>query len=275
MISETQMPQRFRDVIAGQVALYRQGTTIQVRNTIPATSDIPLDDQRHWLRIPDVTCVYVDMLGSTRLSAENGDQTTAGAYQLFTGTAVRLFHEFDAPYIDVRGDGCFALFNSNQVYRALAAAVTFKTFAKEEFKDRIQKATGVEVGCHIGIDRKTVLVRRIGLRMVEGRTDRQNEVWAGKPVNMAAKLAAMTKDGELFASSRFFNQLKDRHALKSCGCRDGNPGYASEDLWTAVSVEGDDKFDFDTAYRLGSYWCGNHGSEYCEALLGLDAEDER
>ena len=270
MISEAQMPQRFRDVIAEQVKLYGNGTTIQLRNTIPATGDIPLDDQRHWLRIPDVTCVYVDMKGSTQLSAENNDTTTAGAYQLFTGTAVRLFHEFDAPYIDVRGDGCFALFNSDQVYRALAAAVSFKTFAKEEFKGRIEEATGVEVGCHIGIDRKTVLVRRIGLRMVEGRTDRQNEVWAGRPVNMASKLAAKTNDGELLISDRFYSQLKDEHAKYSCGCPNGKKIL----LWAQISVKDDLKYDFDNAHRLDSQWCVTHGSEYCEALLTLDKEEE-
>ena len=70
------------------------------------------------------------MLGSTQFSASTHENATAGAYQLFTGTAVAIFDSFEASYIDVKGDGVFALFNGDQPYRALAAAVTFKTFSK-------------------------------------------------------------------------------------------------------------------------------------------------
>ena len=61
------------------------------------------------------TTQFVDMKGSTQLSATNHEKSTAGAYQLFTGTAVRLFDAFDAPYINVRGDGVFALFDQDRV----------------------------------------------------------------------------------------------------------------------------------------------------------------
>lgn len=103
MISDEQMPVRFLEVIEEQVSIYNVGRSIQVMNTIPDTSHIPIQDPSHWLRIPNVICVYVDMMGSTRLSAEAQDRSTAGAYQLFTGTAVRLFSAFGSPYIDVRG----------------------------------------------------------------------------------------------------------------------------------------------------------------------------
>ncbi len=266
MISDNQMPSQFRAVIDDQLTVYNSGRSIQVVNDIPDTSQIPIHDQTHWLRIPDVICVYVDMMGSTKLSAESHDRSTAGAYQLYTGTAVRLFHEFDAPYIDVRGDGVFALFNGNQAYTALAAAVTFKTFAKEVFVPKIRDGSRIDVGSHIGIDQKTVLVRKLGLRRSGGRTDRQNEVWAGKPVNMAAKLASISSDDELLASGRFFGRLKDDHALLTCGCPDG----IRTQLWTSKDLGQDSRFDFDIAYRLTSVWCKKHGAEFCDAILELD-----
>jgi class 3 adenylate cyclase len=266
MISEKQVPEKYRTVIQEQIDIYNKGRSITIRNAIPDTPEIPIEDPKLWFRIPDVTCVFVDMLGSTRLSAEAHDRDTAGAYQLFTGTAVRLFAEFESPYIDVRGDGVFALFDSNQCYRALAAAVTFKTFAREEFVRRIKDATGVDVGCHIGIDRKTVLVRKIGFKRYRNRSDRQNEVWAGKPVNMAAKLAASTKDNELRVSDRFYSKIPNDLARYSCGC----PGGSKQPLWSRVGLD-DDRFDFDTAYSLVSNWCDRHGTEYCEKMLALDA----
>lgn len=267
-IKDTQLPALYRAVIDDQITVFKKSRSIQVRNTIPDTDQIPLDDQSHWLRIPDVVCVFVDMMGSTRLSATQHDKDTAGAYQLFTGTAVRLLHEFDAPYIDVRGDGAFALFHGDQRYRALAAAVSFKTFAKEEFVSRIKDLTGQEVGCHIGIDCQTVLVRKIGLRQHGGRSDRQNEVWAGKPVNMAAKLASRTEGDELLVSDRYYEMIPDDYARLSCGC--GNDTGERTPLWDEIDVSDDSRFDFNVAHRLKSRWCGTHGAEYCERVLALD-----
>jgi class 3 adenylate cyclase len=270
MIVADQVPEKYRTVIQEQIDLYDEGRLVEPKDAIPDTPDIPIANPKLWLRIPNVVCVFVDMLGSTRLSADAHDKDTAGAYQLFTGTAVRLFNEFESPYIDVRGDGVFALFNSNQCYRALAAGVTFKTFAKEEFVPRIKKATEVDVGCHIGIDCKTVLVRKLGLKRHGGRTDRQNEVWAGKPVNMAAKLAASTEDNELFVSDRFYDRIPHELARRTCSCNTTIFGNRKP-LWSTVDdLEDDGRFDFDTAYCLEGVWCNKHGRESCEGLLALD-----
>ena len=190
---------------------------------------------------------------------------------LCTSTAVRLFDEFDAPYIDIKGDGAFALFDKGQHHRALAAAVTFKTFAREVFVPTIKEKTDLVVGSHLGIDQKPVLVRRIGFRRAAGRTDRQNEVWADKPVNMAAKLSSMSNDNELLVSDRFYKRLKKQQATHSCGC--GSKDGEKVPLWTKVDVSSDDRFDFPAGYRLSLNWCGTHGREYCEALLRAEDDD--
>ena len=70
MIGENQLPERYRDIISEQIEIYDQGRSITVRNSIPETSEISLEKPTHWLRIPDVICVFVDMLNSTKLSAE-------------------------------------------------------------------------------------------------------------------------------------------------------------------------------------------------------------
>lgn len=266
MISEKQMPERYCEVINKQIEIYEQGVSVTVRNKIPKTTDIPIENPRHWLRIPDVICVFVDMKGSTQFSAQERDRETAAAYQLFTGTAVRLFDAFEAPYIDVRGDGVIALFNQDQPYTAIAAAVTFKTFAFEEFVERVAKKKDIQVGAHIGIDQNTVLVRKIGMKVFEDRSDRQNEVWAGTPVNMGSKLASLGDFNELIASERFFARITHELVRKSCGC----PHGTKEDLWDEIDVSSNPQFDFSKAYRLRSNWCKTHGREYCEAILELD-----
>ncbi len=268
MVSETQVPAELKALFEEQLALYEKGTSVTLRNDIPDTTEIPIENPRHWLKIPDVTCIYVDMKGSTQLSAATHDSSTAAAYQLYAGTAVRVFADLDSPYIDVRGDGILALYDGGQEHRALAAAVTFKTFAAAVFTPEIKKHTGLIIGSHCAIDQKTVLVRKIGYKRHGGRSDRQNEVWAGKPVNMAAKLAGLSDDDELLVSHRFYEKLTDDHALMSCSC----PNGTRAPLWKDKDLSGDPRFDFDLAHSLKSKWCVVHGKEYCEFLLSFDDE---
>lgn len=264
-ITSTQMPEQYLEVIKGQMEEYVGTTEVVNVSEIPDTTNIPLTTPR-WLKIPNVVCVFVDMKDSTRLSAVSHDRSTARTYQLFTGTAVRLFDAFDAPYIDVRGDGVFAMFNESQVYRALAAAISFKTFASKVFAPTVKDKTQLEVGAHIGIDQKTVLVRRLGMRRYSQRTDRQNEVWAGKPVNMASKLASLGGADELYVSDRYYGRITDERARKSCGC----PNGTKTDLWTAVDVSANSIFDFKETWKLTSSWCATHGAEFCNSMLSLD-----
>lgn len=270
-LTATQLPARFAEICEKQRSIFRdQRPSVTVQNRIPSTSAINLRASKDWFRIPDVICVFADMANSTALSAQSKDITTAAAYQLFTGTAVEIFDQFDASYIDVKGDGVFALFNQDQAYRAFAAAMTFKTFSREVFVPSMKEKGYEDVGAHIGIDQKTVLVHKIGIRQRDGQTDRQNEVWAGKPVNMAAKLASLTPAGTLLVSDRYFERITHERVRLSCGCVDAQTTGPRTNLWLRVPVDDKPFFDFEDAWRCTSNWCRIHGAEYCDAILALD-----
>lgn len=266
MIFENQLPQLYREIINEQLGVYNAGASVQDRNKIPDTRDIPIVKPNHWLKIPDVICLFVDMKGSTKLSATNYDKSTAGAFQLFTRTAVKLFDKLEAPYIDIKGDGVMALFNNDQPYRAIASAITFKTFANSVYTPTIKRKTGLEIKAHIGVDQKTVLVRKIGLKRYDDRTDRQNELWAGRPVNMAAKLSNISNGEQMIVSDRFFTNINNELVLKSCGCPNGE----IEDLWKGIDLSSNEMFDFEKAYYCESQWCKVHGQEYFQKILSLD-----
>jgi class 3 adenylate cyclase len=255
------------EIIDTELRFFKESVSITNQNQIPDTPQIPIQNPTTWLKIPDVICCFVDMEGSTKLSAGSHDKTTAKSYRLFTETAIRIFHKFGASYIDIKGDGVFSLFNKNQPYTALAATVSFKTFVFEHFTPKVEKLTEQRIGGHFGIDQKTVLVRKFGLKVYQDRTDRQNEVWAGKPINMAAKLASLSTDNKLWVSDRFFHNIKDEKAIYSCGCPNGN----KDKLWNKEDVSNDNRFDFDTAYSLGSNWCQKHGKSFCSNLVKLDS----
>jgi class 3 adenylate cyclase len=268
---EGRMPLSIEEIIKTELQHFSKSVSITKSNKIPDTHKVPIQkapiqNPTTWLKVPDVICCFVDMEGSTKLSARLHDKTTAKSYRLFTETAIRIFHNFGAAYIDVKGDGVFSLFNSNQPYSALAATVSFKTFVYEHFTPKVKNLTDQEVGGHFGIDQKTVLVRKFGLKTYQNRTDRQNEVWAGKPINMAAKLASLSTDNRLWISERFFGNLKDERATHSCGC----PNDEKVELWKKEDISGDNRFDFNTAYSLGSNWCERHGKSFCSSLIKLD-----
>ncbi len=267
MLTQNQIPDIYRQALSKHLDIFSRQVTITQSEEVPSSEDYPYANQLEWLKIPSIICVYVDMRGSTALSAEEKDKTTAASYQLFTGTAVRLFSAFEASYIDVRGDGAFAIFDKGCQHIALASAVTFKTFCSEEIIPKIRHLTGEDVGNHIGIDQRVVLVRKIGFKRRHDSEDWRNEVWAGRPVNMSAKLASLATDNEIMVSDRYFNNLTSEKALKSCGCSNGRYTGTKSTLWSTVDLSDNDNFDFDRGYVLKSIWCPTHGKEYCEALV--------
>jgi class 3 adenylate cyclase len=264
MISKNQLPDNIKEIIRKQVDKFNVRVFTEEVNEIPDVADIPGEGSAKWLKIKDVICVFVDMKNSTKLSASHHAGTTGRAYTLFTGTAVRLFKEFGASYVDIKGDGVFALFNSNKVHAAFASAVTFKTFIKEEFTTKVANKTDVDTGVHIGIHQATLLVSKIGLRKSASRGDMHNEVWAGKTVNMASKLASLSDSNEIHVSDKYHSKLRSKKALYSCECDD--PVY----LWEEVDITNDDKFSFDKAMVLKSFWCKKHGAAYLTEVLDAD-----
>lgn len=268
MITETQLPKKYRDIIDGQIEKFDTKFSIDVfskkikkMEKMPNAENIPTEQSVRWIQIPDVICVFVDMKNSTKLSASKHARTTAKIYTLFTGTAVRIFKAFNASYIDIKGDGVFALFNYDQVHTALASAVTFKTFVQDVF---LKKVNEIDTGVHIGIHQSTLLVSKIGLKKNKDRDDMHNEVWAGKSVNMAAKLASLAKNNEIYVSNDFYRKIKSKEALYCCRCSPANL------LWEEQDVSSDDRFSFNKINVLKSLWCKNHGAEYLQKIIDAD-----
>lgn len=264
MINKTQLPEKQKEIIDKQIEKFKERVFTEEVDEIPNVDQIPGEGSKKWLKIKDVICVFVDMKNSTKLSASHHAGTTARSYTLFTGTAVRLFKSFGARYIDIKGDGVFALFNATQVNSAFASAVTFKTFIKEEFTPKVNNKTEVDTGVHIGIDQATLLVSKIGLRKSKARGDMHNEVWAGKAVNMAAKLSSLSDGDEIHVSDRYFKKLKSDKILYSCECSDPTP------LWEEFDLSEDDRFSFNKAHVLQSVWCKKHGAGYIADIIEKD-----
>ena len=231
-----------------------------------------------WFQIPQVTAVFADLKGSTELIATASPRVAAIAYTYFIRAMAVTLERFSAKYVDIQGDGIFGLFSGQgSTFLAAACGITMNTLVESNVSVRFQKdaSTNWKLSAGIGIDQGTLLVRRLGLRGTK-----QNEVWAGKPVNMAAKLSSLAEANEMAVSDRVFalyehaSRLQQRALIWSCGC-DGEVGGAGLDvpightccLWEQEPAPEGLGLDFTNLHRLRSPWCVTHGSEFCDAIV--------
>ena len=231
-----------------------------------------------WLQIPEVTAVFVDMKGSTGLNSQFGAETAAHAYTYFNRAMAVILNGFQARYVAVQGDGLFGLFSGKgSRFLAAACAITMKTQVETVIGEHFRKDVSAdwELRAGIGVDRGKLLVRQLGLRGTG-----MNEVWAGTPVNMAAKLSGVAGPNEVAVSERVFAdyqqsaKIRRRVLLWSCGCDGHNrgrgldlPAEQSEYLWQSAPAPTNLGLDFDHVHRLRRPWCPTHGAEFCEALI--------
>ncbi len=253
----------------------RWGVKIKQQTEVPPEGPV---DKGLWFYMQNVTAVFVDLKGSTELSAYRSPKPSAFAYTYFVRAMVVIFERFGSNYIDIQGDGVFGLFSGPQSeFCAVASAITARTQIERDIAVRFEKDTSTDwkLTAGVSIDRGPLLVRRLGLRGTK-----QNEVWAGKPVNMAAKLSSVACSNQVVVSERVFSQfrkappIRRRALLRDCGCSEevqGNGLDASsgetECLWTEEPAPAEMGLDFDQLYRLESEWCCVHGAEFCEAIV--------
>jgi hypothetical protein len=83
---------------------------------------------RKWVKMNDIVAVVADLKNSTQLGTGSKAASTASIYQAATGGVVTTFDRFNANFIQIQGDGAFALFWGDLRYeRAACAGITIKT----------------------------------------------------------------------------------------------------------------------------------------------------
>ena len=231
-----------------------------------------------WYQVPGVTAVFADLKGSTDLNANDRRRAAAYAYTYFISAMAVIMNRFSAGYVDIQGDGIFGLFSGpSSQFRAAACAITMKTQVQRDIAERFRKSARSDwvMSAGVGMDRGTLLVRRLGLRGTK-----VNEVWAGKPVSMAAKLSSVADPNQVVVSDRVFSlyqngsKLRQRALLCSCGCGNGvrSPGLdvpigCTSYLWEKEPTTAGLGLDFSRIHRLNTLWCQTHGPEFCEAIV--------
>ncbi len=207
----------------------------------------------------EFVCLYIDLNGSSKKSFKSQVQTMAKIYDYFTQNLVDVFSKFNAEYIDIKGDGAFAIFEGEKAsYRAFYAAITFKELFDLHISQKFEDAEGNRLGCKIGIHKDKILVKKIGKR------NNYNEVWAGRVVNNAAKLAGEYKNINtprvpIIISEKIYNDflLHPEYGLYHCHNGDENILDQKINLFTEVSDYSDETLG-NKYYYTEVGWC-----DYC------------
>ena len=120
------------------------GVQITTKNEVPEEGPA---NKGLWLRIPNVTAVFVDLKRSTELSADSSPETSAFAYTYFVRAMVLILERFGSKYIDIHGDGVFGLFSGPQSeFYAVAGAITARTQIEHDIAVRFDKDTSNRLG---------------------------------------------------------------------------------------------------------------------------------
>lgn len=235
---------------------------------------IPLEDQMAletgvWYRIKDVVSVYIDMEDSTELTDQESINVAAGIHQLFTGSLIDILKEFNAGFIDIKGDGGFALWKEKfGSAKALLAGVTFKTSVEKKLQEYVKsRIANWTVSSKIGIVKGTVLVKKVGTRDTQEKKFNW-AVWVGKPVSFSSKLSDVATSNTILATENVVSDFSippelNQYLILSCGC----PHGTKVNLWQERS-DLKDKFGM-KIFELKSRWCDVHGQAYLDSALKI------
>lgn len=250
---------------------FRTPVEIRTFDHFPSAEEIKVD--KTWIKVTDVVAVFTDLKNSTALNFKKHAQTSARLYEAVMSNCVRTVSRFDPGFVDVQGDGLFALFHGKHAFeRGMCAAITVKTFSEKKLVPAIENweqagerfpETGLKIGMHAGV----IAVKKVGVRGTN------EPVWAGKPVNWAAKCAGAADGDQLIVTQAVYGKFEQNdYITHSCGCGLGGPGTAvPARIWVDEYVDTLPQ-DQMRCKRLTSRWCENCGDDFYQAVLGGKTE---
>lgn len=222
-----------------------------------------------WRKIEDTVVVAADLKGSTAISYSKQDRVGARLYEASTGGCVKVVNEFEPSFVDIQGDGIFAIFHGDLAHeRAIACAFTLKSFSTQSLTPLLAKFLGDaapevgESGLKIGVADGTLLAKRVGVR-----GEHNESVWAGRPVNFATKCAGAADRHDIIITKRAFERVEGNDYIAfSCGCQSGEEVQEPGPLWADFEVETLGEHSEALIFPGASAWCVNHGNDFCAAI---------
>ena len=258
------------------------GEKLRTDFDIKKMKKIPNDfklEKDEWVQVDEVVCVYFDLSSSTKILKDYGDKISVKIFDSYIQSATRIFKNFECSYLDIQGDGGFALFSGDRyIQRAMVSAITLKTLLSRSYagnlNDLVKKMKSKinlcsKIGAHIG----KILAKKSGIRG-------ENEIlWLGGLVSVASKICGLKRENaELFKgdlgekiksdilkiSEDLYQEILQLNCsdylMKSCNC--GN----KVGLWEELEFK-HNFYEVDKIYILETKWCEKCGDTFSKAIL--------
>lgn len=212
---------------------------------VSVTSEFPDlsngEAKRKWFKLDEIVVVFADLKNSTALGINKHDKSTCRIYEASTAVGVHLLEKFGPKFVEVQGDGFFGVFHGDDAaLRAMTAAMMLAHFSKYILEPEIKKSREAnscpETGLKLGLAAGHTLVKQIGTLGLE------RPIWAGKPVNYAAKCAEAGEAHQVIVTENFYRRVIERNEyfLQPCYHK-GHPKEAflsKTGMWHSVDVKG-------------------------------------
>ena len=246
------------------------------KKEIPSNFKLENDE---WAQVDDVVCVYFDLSSSTNILRDYGDEISVKIFDSYIKSATRIFKNFECSYLDIQGDGGFALFSGDKhIQRAMVSAITLKTLLSKSYSgnlnDLVKKIKSkINLSSRSGVHIGKILAKKSGIRG-------ENEIlWLGGLVSVASKICGLKRENaELFKgdlgekiksdilkiSEDLYQEMLQLNCsdylMKSCNCGE------MTGLWEELEFE-KNFYGVDKIYILETKWCKKCGDTFSKAIL--------
>jgi DNA-binding response OmpR family regulator len=163
----------------------------------------------------DVSVLFLDISGYTRLSEQLPPETLNGLVERYFSTFLDRIHEAGGDINETAGDGFMAIFQDDDVHRhAIKAAETaLALLAATDALNCDNRAQPLAI--HMGINSGVAL---LGSTRFEGlRGTRWTFTASGPVTNLAARLANIADAGQILVGPQTVHRLGDRYRLQRLG----------------------------------------------------------
>jgi len=194
------------DLLSGIVERTREllSTEFQISypKTVPEVTEVGFKEARSI----DGVCLFVDMRGSTGITAEKHRETAVRIYRACLDNIAEVIHHDTGEIRGVAGDSFLALFSGpeNNADKAVRCAWMIQSVIHHIVAPEVRKRFDLELSVGVGIDMGTILAARVGKPYVPTT---QNLIWASHAVNSAAKLCAAASPAEVVVSERVWSAM--------------------------------------------------------------------
>lgn len=162
-----------------------------------------------------VTVVFADMVGSTRLAEQVDAEDWHHILDEFFGILGAEIHRYEGTINQYTGDGIMALFGApvaheDHARRAMLAALALQERLRE-FSDRLRLEQGINLSTRMGINSGEVVVGSIGDDL------RMDYTAQGLTVNLAARMEQIAEPGRVYLTRDTADLVEDYFQLRALG----------------------------------------------------------